>query len=136
MKKDGTVLYDPIDIEKYTVDEIGYQNRPPSLKRDYRPSDIAGTTNNLAYFRYHPEERAKAQVKCINDFITRFVSHRSSIAAYREAITKMDAYVVEGGIGALFSKDVNIDFINTIGGRPNSFNYRETWPKKVETILN
>ena len=29
----------------------------------------------------------------------------------------------------------NVGNLNTIGGRPNSYNFRETWPKKVISIL-
>jgi len=40
--------------------------------------------------------------------------------------------VAKHGKKILFDKE----FINQIGGKQNSFNYRETWPKKVISILN
>lgn len=136
LKKNGQILFDEKEIAKYSSDELEYQDRPASLKRDYRPAGIAGTKENLAYFKYHHDEKVKAEIKCINDFITRFISYKSSITAYREARTNMDRHVSERGTQALFDRDVNIEFINTIGGRPSSFNFRESWPKKVELILN
>ncbi|MDA9338466.1 hypothetical protein N9Q51_03895, partial [Flavobacteriaceae bacterium] len=35
----------------------------------------------------------------------------------------------------LLDEKTNIDFVNSIGGRPNSYNFRETWPKKVINII-
>jgi len=136
VKETGRVLFDPNEIDKYSSEQLEYQNRPKSLKKDYRPASIAGTTNDLAYFKYHHDEKVKAEIKCVTDFISRFVSHNSSIAAYREARGHMDKHVTEGGIRMLFEEQVTIDFINTIGGRPNSFNFRETWPKKVESVMH
>ena len=35
----------------------------------------------------------------------------------------------------MFEKDTAIEFINNIGGKPHSFNYRKTWPKKVQSVM-
>jgi hypothetical protein len=35
----------------------------------------------------------------------------------------------------LFDEQLTKKFINTIGGRPNSYNFRETWPTKVISIM-
>jgi len=35
----------------------------------------------------------------------------------------------------LYAKNTNTNFINKIGGVPNSFNYRKSWPKKVLFIM-
>jgi hypothetical protein len=48
----------------------------------------------------------------------------------------MDSLVDLHGREILFDQATALKFINTIGGRPNSFNFRETWPKKVEYIMN
>jgi len=132
----GEVIFDPIDLGKYDSSQWEMKNRPASLKKDYRPSHIAGSTKDLAYFKYHPEERLKARLKCINDFLTIFISEKSRITAYREAEAKMDDIVQEGGKEALFTKQTNEIFINAIGGRPNTFNFRETWPKKVLNVID
>ncbi|UXP32013.1 hypothetical protein N6H18_16850 [Reichenbachiella agarivorans] len=132
----GKILFDEVEIKKYDPEQLEYKMRSASMKRDYRPKSIAGTSKDLNYFKYHPKERVDAQMRCINDFIQRFVSYRSSIPAYREARANMDAYVKTHGVSILFDPTVNVEFIHTIGGRPNSFNYHEEWPLKVENIMN
>jgi hypothetical protein len=47
----------------------------------------------------------------------------------------MDSLVNIHGKKILLYEKTNIDFVNAIGGRPNSYNFRETWPKKVINIL-
>ena len=132
----GTVIFDPVDLEDYDAADIEIQQRPPSLKKDYRPADIAGTTTDLTFFKYHQKERTRANIQNIKDFISGFLSEKSSIAAYREARKMLDDAVAEGGKEVLFTEEVNKRFIRTIGGRPNSFNTRETWPKKVIDIMD
>jgi hypothetical protein len=136
VKSTKQLLFDSLVIAKYSKNELVWENRPESLKKDYRPSSIAGTPYQLAYFKYHPEEKAKAQVKNINDFLTIFISRNSRIAVYREARHLMDSLVNLHGKEILFDHTTSIKFVNTIGGRPNSFNFRKTWPKKVEYIIN
>lgn len=129
------ILFDSLVILKYTADELKWEDRPESLKKDYRPPAIAGTPYQLAYFKYHPAEKANAQVQNITDFLTIFISRKSRIAVYREARHLMDSLVQQHGKEILFDDATAKKFINTIGGRLNSFNYRETWPKKVEYIM-
>jgi hypothetical protein len=31
--------------------------------------------------------------------------------------------------------NTNIKFIERVGGHPNSFNYRDSWPKKAKLIM-
>lgn len=131
----GTVIFDPVDLEKYDAADIKVQQRPPSLKKDYRPAGIAGTTSDLTYFKYHQAERTKANNQNITDFIAGSLSERSSIAAFREARRMLDDAVAEGGDAVLFTEEMNKRFIHAIGGKPNSFNFRETWPKKVINIM-
>ena len=44
-------------------------------------------------------------------------------------------YEIWLGKDALFTKEAAIEFINNIGGKPHSFNYRKTWPKKVQAVM-
>jgi hypothetical protein len=47
----------------------------------------------------------------------------------------MDSLVAAKGKGILLQEETAIMFVNEIGGKPNSFNYRTTWPVKVTTII-
>ncbi|ANW97366.1 hypothetical protein AXE80_14145 [Wenyingzhuangia fucanilytica] len=131
-----TTILDKRKLAKIPKTNIVWENRPPSLKKDYRPDSIAGTTTNLSFLINHPNEMTKANLKNVEDFVSRFISHRSSIKAYNEARTLLDEQVAVHGIEILFDAELNKKFIYTIGGRPNSFNFRETWPKKVMNIFN
>lgn len=136
VKSTKQILFDSLVIIQYPNNDLVWENRPESLKKDYRPSSIAGTPYQLAYFKYNPDARAEAQLENINDFLTIFISRNSRIAVYREARHLMDSLVDLHGREILFDHATALKFINTIGGRPNSFNFRETWPKKVEYIMN
>lgn len=127
-------ILDRKKLAKTPKADIIWQNRPASLKKDYRPDSIAGTNKELDFLINHPEEMTKANLKNVEDFVTRFISHTSRIKAYNEARTLLDEQVAKHGIEVLFTDTINKQFIYTIGGRPNSFNYRETWPKKVMSI--
>lgn len=133
--KTNKILFDSLEIIKYKDHELKWENRPGSLKKDYRPKHIAGTTYQLAYFKYHPEAKAKAQLANIRDFVTVFIGRNSRLKAYRTARKKMDDLVAKHGKAILLKEQTAIDFINEIGGKPNSYNFRETWPKKVIYII-
>lgn len=135
LKSTGEILIDSLEIIKYTPEQIVWESRPPSLKKDYRPAPWGGTKYNLAYFKYHPKEKAKAQLKNIDDFVTIFISRNSRISVYRKARHMMDSLVKEKGKEVLLTEETAILFINQIGGKPNSFNFRKTWPKKVTYII-
>ncbi|PLX05504.1 MAG: hypothetical protein C0598_14485 [Marinilabiliales bacterium] len=135
LKSSGKIIFDSLEIIKYKPSELEWENRPPSLKKDYRPEPWGGTPYNLAYFKYHPKEKAKAQAKNIEDFVTIFISRNSRIAVYRNARHMMDSLVNEHGKQVLLEQKTAVLFINQIGGRPNSFNFRESWPKKVTYII-
>ena len=129
-----TTILDKRKLAKIPKANIIWENRPPSLKKDYRPDSIAGTTTHLDFLINHPDEMTKANLQNVEDFVSRFISHTSSIKAYNEARTLLDEQVAKHGIEILFDAKLNEKFIYTIGGRPNSFNFRETWPKKVMNI--
>ena len=135
VKSTGRVLFDSLEIITYDSSDLQWEMRPPSLKKDYRPAGIAGTKYQLAYFKYHPKQKAKAQIRNINDFVTSFISRNSSIAVYRQARHSMDSLVSMHGKDILLKEETAIKFINMIGGKPNSFNFRKTWPKKVSYII-
>jgi len=132
----GNVVFDSLKIASYKKSNLIWKQRPPSLKKDYRPNKIAGTKYQLAYFKYHPRAKAKAQLQNVKDFLNIFISHKSKILAYRKARQHLDSLVSENGKEILLDESTALYFINAIGGKPNTFNYRKTWPKKVISILN
>jgi len=134
--KKGNVVFDSLKILHYNKSKLFWKKRPPSFKKDYRPKNIAGTKYNLAYFNYHPKAKANAQIKNVKDFLNIFISHKSRIYAYRKARQHLDNLVLKYGKGVLLNKKTALYFINAISGKPNTFNYRKTWPKKVTSILN
>lgn len=119
-----------------SLDKAAYvwQNRPSSLKKDYRPKGMAGTKTHLDYFLNHPDELTKANLKNVKDFLTHFISNDSGIRAYRQARAMLDQEIAAHGIEVLFTDDLNTRFVYTIGGRPSSYNHRKSWPKKVMSI--
>lgn len=133
--KNNTILYDSLEIIKYQENELKWEDRPKSLKKDYRPKPWVGTPYNLAYFKYHPKEKGKARLANIKDFVTIFIGRKSRIKAYRETRKKMDSLVTKHGKEILLEEQTSIDFIHGIGGKHNSYNYRKTWPKKVIYII-
>lgn len=135
LTKSGEVVYDPKKISQHKKEELVWKKRPKSLKKDYRPSPIAGTTKKLAYFDSNEASRTKAQLANIKDFATKWISLEKPFKPFQEARRLVDDAVAEKGKEVLFDRELNRAFIDTIGGRPNSFNYRDTWPKKVKTIM-
>ena len=47
----------------------------------------------------------------------------------------MDDLVAKYGKEILLKEETAIAFVHEIGGKPNSYNFRETWPKKVVYII-
>jgi len=133
--KTNKIVYDSLEIIRYKAEELKWENRPESLKKDYRPKPWAGTSNKLAYFKYHPKKKKAAQISNMTDFVTVFIGRKSRIKAYRETRRKMDSLVAKHGKKILLEEKTSINFINGIGGKLNSYNYRKTWPKKVIYII-
>jgi len=131
----GEVLILESDIKKYST-EAKWKKRPPSLKKDYRPHIYAGSTDNLDYFLLHPNKKKEANIQCIEEFAQNWINEKSNFSPFREARKKMDYIVKTSGKDILLDKKTSIDFIKTIGGRKNSFNYRKTWPIKVIKVMN
>lgn len=134
--KSKKILFDSLEIIKYSKKDLVWKQRPKSLKKDYRPYPIKGTIYQLGYFKNHPKEKAKAHIANITDFVTTFISRKSSIKAYRDSLKLMDSLVAKHGKEILLKKETAITFVNGIGGKLNSYNYRKTWPIKVIKIIN
>lgn len=135
LKSNGKILYDSLEIIKYSNDELNWEKRPRSLKKDYRPMPYAGSKHNLAYFKYNPEKETQAHLKNITDFVTLFISEKSKVPIYREVRELMDKMVAENGKEILLESSTANLFINEIGGKPYSFNYRKSWIRKVNRII-
>lgn len=126
-------LFDPKDQQNCKT--LIWKKRPKSLKKDYRPKTIAGTKQNLAFFKQSPEQYKQAQLNNIKDFLTKWISKNNRYKPFKQSRLWLDNKVNTNGIDCLFELNTNIAFINYIGGKQNSFNYRKSWPKKVEYIL-
>ncbi|MEA1917487.1 MAG: hypothetical protein U9N42_08170, partial [Campylobacterota bacterium] len=129
-------LYDPVMQKKCGVKNLDWKQRPPSYKRDYRPAPYAGTNKNLAYLKYHKGEKQKAELACVNDFLTNWLSKDYKFKVFQNARIWLDEKVKKEGKATLLTKKTSEEFIHKIGGVPNSFNYRKSWPKKVLRIMN
>ena len=130
------VLFDPKEINKHLKADLTWKKRPRSYKRDYRPKPYAGTKNKLELLKYNPQFKREAHKACLNDFATRWIYASSNIKAFKETRAWLNQNIKRSGKEILFSMNLNIGFIDNIGGVPNSFNYRKTWPKKVKLIMN
>lgn len=132
---DKRVLYNPKKIKKHPASDLTWKKRPKSLKRDYRPAKYAGTSKNLELLYYDKELRRKAHIACLTDFATRWISSTSNVKIFRQTRSWIAKQVDKKGKNILFNMKFNKEFIERIGGHKNSFNYRETWPKKVKHIM-
>ena len=130
------VLIDKDRIEAAPAEELKWKMRPPSLKKDYRPAKFAGTGKRLAYLQRDLDERNLARRKNISDFVTSWISDKSAVPLFVEARTWLDQTVEKEGKDSLLSCETAKSFISRIGGKPRSFNHRETWVKKVNYILD
>jgi len=134
-KSKQKILFDPKEIQKLSKDNLSYKLRSRSYKKDYRPDGIAGRQKELAYFKYHKKERLKAYKNSFEDFAKRWISKDSRYKAFREARDYLEKEVKAHGEKILFNMNTNKEFIRLVGGRPNSFNYRKSWPKKVIMVM-
>ena len=123
-------------IKKYKKDDLIWRQRRKSLKKDYRPKSIAGTTKGLDYLDTHPKDRQKAYKECMVDFAKRWISKKKKFKPFQEAREMLDSAVNSSSKDILFSKDLNEKFIKTISGKKNSFNPRKSWAPKVIKVMN
>jgi hypothetical protein len=126
-------LFDPQD--QLNCKKLIWKKRPKSLKKDYRPKEIAGTNKNLEYFKNNPQLYKQAKLQNIRDFLSKWINKGHRFQPFKESKQWLDSKVKNKGISTLFDIETNIEFIKKIGGRKNSFNYRKSWVKKVQYIL-
>jgi len=130
------VFIDKDRIASTPAEELKWKMRPPSLKKDYRPGELAGTEKRLAYLQRNQDMRISARKTNISDFVTSWISYKSAVPAFVEARTWLDQTVEQEGKDSLLDCKTAKSFISSIGGKPRSFNHRETWVKKVNYILD
>jgi hypothetical protein len=126
-------LFDP--KEQKDCKKLIWKKREKSLKKDYRPNTIAGTNKQLAYFKYNPTAYQAAKLQNIKDFLTQWINKNHRYEPFRSSKLWLEKQVAQKGKDTLFELSTNIEFLNKIGGKKNSFNYRKSWIKKVTYIL-
>ena len=135
LKDDSSkILYGSM-IQKYEADKLVWKERPKSLKKDYRPNSIAGTTKELDFLDKNPAQKREANLACLEDFALYWISKNKKFKPFVEAREMLDEQVRLHSKEILFDRDTNIKFIYMISGKENSFNYRETWAPKVTKIM-
>ena len=135
LKKDKSQILYGDKIKKYPKDSLEWKKRPKSLKKDYRPKSIAGTSKELDYFDKHPKEKLKANLECLEDFARDWINKNKKFEPFVKARKMLDDEVKKHGKKILFDKELNEKFIKMISGKKNSFNYRKTWAIKVIKIM-
>lgn len=82
IKNPYRVIYNSKEIAIFNKDELVWKQRPKSLKKDYRPKGLAGTTTNLDYFDYELEEKKKANLQNIEEFCTLWISYNNRFKSF------------------------------------------------------
>ena len=118
-----------------TGNEIKVVKRPASLKKDYRPKEIAGGFTELDYFLYHQEEKFSAWQNNIKDLLYNRISEKSAYSAYRETNALCLRIKTNRSITLLFSNKTSTHFLSLIGGRPQSYNANLSWRQKTHNIV-
>ena len=134
-KSSKKVLFDSRKIRLHHKKDLVWKKRPRSFKKDYRPLPYAGTTKNLEVLIYNDKFMKTARKECLSDFATKWIILKSNIKVFSSTRAWLDELIKKNGKDILFDLKVNQEFISRIGGHPNSFNYRKTWPKKVKLIM-
>jgi len=135
-KFDNYILdYNEIGGGGLSEDIVKWKKRPPSFKKDYRPDGIAGTSSNLAHFEYHPDFRNQASLLCIKDFLSKRLSKKSNILVYRKTRQWLNNLVKIHGKKILFDRQINLEFIERMGGKPNSFCPHKSWVTNVKNLI-
>lgn len=136
LKEDPSVVLYGAMINKYHKNQLIWKKREKSLKKDYRPKNIAGTSKELDYFDEHSVQKKAANLACIRDFVKNWISKSKKYRPYKEAKLMLENAVKEGSKKVLFTRELNVKFLQMISGRKNSFNYRKTWAKKVIHVMD
>ncbi|WP_024954057.1 glucosaminidase domain-containing protein [Sulfurospirillum arcachonense] len=136
LKKDSSkILYSKEKIDNFDKMEVEWKKRPASLKKDYRPEGIAGSSKKLDFFDKNLEKKVQANVQCMEDFAKQWISKDKKFKPFVEARVMLDKQVKLHSSDILFDEKLNEDFIKMISGKKNSFNYRKTWAPKVILIM-
>jgi len=130
------IIYSKKMIDKYAKHELEWKRRPPSFKKDYRPKDLAGSKKSLDFFDKNPKKKLAANTANIEDFCKNWINKNRSQKSFSDARTMLNDAVKLHSKDILFTKALNDKFIDTIGGKKNSFNPRKSWPKKIKLIMN
>jgi len=133
-KSKKKVLFDSSIIANQPKEDLIYKLRSKSYKHDYRPK-YAGTITNLNLLKNDAQLRKQANKRCLEDFSTRWINTNSNIKVFKNAKRRLNSMLKSTSTSILYAKNTNTNFINKIGGVPNSFNYRKSWPKKVLFIM-
>lgn len=136
LKEDPSIILYGELIQKYPKSQLIWKKREKSLKKDYRPKSIAGTSKELDYFDKHLAQKKAANLACIKDFVKNWISKNKKYRPYQEAKVMLEKAVKENSQQILFTREVNVKFLQMISGRKNSFNYRKTWAKKVIQVMD
>ena len=134
--KTDQIMIDIDEAKKMPKDQVVWQQRPPSLKKDYRPKPSAGTSDNLLYFREHPIALKQAYAQVMQDFSSSWISKKSQVPVFFNAAKNMDQLVKNEGKAILLNCKVAKAFVKSIGGQPRSFNTRPAWIKHVYSIMD
>jgi len=129
------ILYGDM-ITQYAEDALEWKKRPKSLKKDYRPKNIAGTTKELDFLDKNPKEKNEANLACIEDFVKIWINKNKKFKPFVDARAMLNKEVKLHSKDILFDRDLNIKFIYMISGKKNSFNHRKTWAPKVVKIMD
>jgi hypothetical protein len=129
------VVFDPKEIQNLPQKDLEWKKRPKSLKKDYRPTPYAATDKELTLLKYNKKLRMEAYRACFEDFARKWISINSNIKNFKETRIWLDKLIAKNSYDILLEYETNEAFIYHIGGKPRSFNYRESWPKKVKLIM-
>jgi len=135
-KSKQKILFDPGEIKKLPKSDLSYKLRAKSLKKDYRPRKYAASYENLELLKYNKQLRIKAYNNCLNDFATKWISINSNTKSFKETRIWLNTLIEKKQYDVLLEYKINEAFIHHIGGKPKSFNYRKSWPKKVKYIMD
>jgi hypothetical protein len=136
LKKDKSKILYGNKIKKYAKNTLEWKKRPKSLKKDYRPKNIAGTIKELDYLDKNPKEKKRANLSCIEDFVKVWINKNKKFKPFVDARIMLNKEVKLGSKDILFSRDLNVRFIYMISGKKDSFNFRKTWAPKVVKIMD
>lgn len=136
LKNDPSKILYAEQISHYKNSELRWKKREASLKKDYRPENIAGTTKELDYFDKHPKQKKEANLQCIRDFVKEWINKNRKYKPYVQARMMLDNAIKKHSKKILFDRNLNIRFLQAISGKKNSFNYRKSWASKVVQVID